>query len=100
MLREIVVRLGAAALMAATLAGCGEASDPVGQSPYEGMPKEVLKQRLEYIAQSGTTGSGLAGMRDAISNMNDPALMKEYEQLEKAAPAKAKQIAKSMASKL
>lgn len=60
-----------------------------------------LKTRLLGIAETGTTGSGLAGLRDALKATNQESMLSDLEKLESAkSPDEAKRIAKSMADKL
>ncbi len=87
--------------------GCGQGSVPadIPSAVPEVPTTDQLKSRLESVAESGTAGSALAGMPEAIAQVSDPAkrdaLMADYQKLEGAtAPNTIKQIAKSMLEKL
>lgn len=87
---------------ALSLAGCGSGSPPVPESPAPTVDSaDQLKSRLQGIAESGTTGSALAGMPEAIGQVADEAkqkaLLAEYKKLEQAqSPEAAKKIAAAM----
>jgi hypothetical protein len=90
-----------AGLLAAVI-GCGPSSKgtPAPSQPTIGSNQD-LKQRLEYIAQSGVTGSALGGLQDAVKKAGKPELEKDLGELEKAqSPDAVKAIAKRMADKL
>lgn len=89
------------------IAGCGSGGAPAGtSSPEPTVTSEAeLKTRLQYIADSGQAGSGLAGLPEAIGKVSDSAkrdaLMAEYAKLEKAgSPTAIKKIAADMLAKL
>jgi hypothetical protein len=86
---------------------CGCDGGPAGPRPGETVSTPVdqqkvdLKARLNSIAESGSTGSGLAGLREAIEASGDASLLEDYKKLEAASsPEEAKKIAASMAAKL
>lgn len=89
------------------LNGCGQSSSPSGEdsSGQQSIQTEdELKERLEYIAESGQTGSGLAGIPEMIEKISDAtkksALMEDFHKLEKSNSSTAKSVAKSMLQKL
>ncbi len=85
------------------LAGCGGPAPVVTTqtAPQVLADKAEIKQRLEGVAQSGNSGSALAGMREGIEKLGDKALLSDFDQLEKAStPEQVKQIAARMISKL
>ncbi|QDU37972.1 hypothetical protein Mal4_22910 [Maioricimonas rarisocia] len=96
-------------------AGCtGQSTSP--PSEYEDTAEQVLsskaelKERLEFVAESGFAGSGLAGIQNGIEQLRSTdaaladSLSTSLQQLEAADAAgngaKVKQIAKQMAAKL
>lgn len=103
-----------AALLAlsVTMMGCGPSTPPPNQSnPVEDKTvsaKEDVKKMLQGIAESGSAGSGLMGLKESIDKAIRPAdakladeLMKDYEQLSQTQdPQKIKDIAGRMAGKL
>lgn len=99
------LRLAAAAVVLGAVVGCsnppapGTVVTPIDQQEVSGNAE--LKSRLESIAETGMTGSGLAGLREAIEKGGDAGLLADYQRLEAAAtPEEAKTIAASMAGKL
>lgn len=93
-----------------TVLGCGGPSykpTPSTEQLMKVTGKEELKKRLTSAGETGTGGSGLAGMREAIEALrgSDAALadqlIKDLSQLEQADDAeKIKSLAKQMAAKL
>lgn len=99
-----LVSLCLAGLLVVMSSGCGD-SPSSKSSGSSGSPvlksNDELKQRLNYIAQSGVTGSALGGMQDSIKKAGKPELEKDFAELEKAkSPDAIKSIAKRMADKL
>ena len=101
-------RLGAillAAAVALVSTGCtrqrGAPGGPEGVLPAVSSDAE-LRSRLEYIANTGVTGSGLGGLPEFFANHPKKAdLMADYKKLEAAAtPDQAKGIAKKMLERL
>jgi hypothetical protein len=91
-------------LLAVLVVGCGRPSTPANppapDQPVLGSNAE-LKQRLEYIANSGIGGSALGGLREAVEKVGDATLVKDLGDLERTQdPEQLKAIAKRMASKL
>jgi len=98
------VSLCLAVLLAAAMSGCGgpSSSQKAGSTaqPVIGSNAE-LKQRLNYIAESGQTGSALGGLQDSIKKLGKADLEKDLAELEQAkSPDAIKTIAKRMADKL
>lgn len=92
-----------AVVLATSMAGCdGSSSKPVPSNPQPVInSNEELKQRLNYMAESGVTGSALGGLQEGIKKLGKEDLDKDLAELEKAHdPATVKQIAKRMAEKL
>jgi hypothetical protein len=93
-------------VLAASLVGCGGGSPPGEASPIgEVKSVEELKQRLQYVADSGQAGSALAGLDTEINKIPDEAkkkaLLAEFAKLSNTQdPNAAKALAKSMISKL
>lgn len=86
--------------------GCGGGSPPGEVSPI-GEVKSVdeLKQRLQYVVESGQAGSALAGLDTEINKIPDEAkkkaLLADFTKLSNTQdPNAAKAIAKGMISKL
>jgi hypothetical protein len=86
-------------------AGCGSSAPP----PVDATPAiasvDQLRDRLTYIAESGQTGSGLAGLEEVINTVPDEAkkkaLLADYTKLSQATSAQAaKTLAKAMLGKL
>lgn len=113
------IRMNSAALILAgicsfTLAGCGQGTSPA--SPVEDTAaqslasKAELKTRLNEVAESGSVGSGMAGLRNGAEALKGSesalatGLLGDLDRLEKADQAgksdEVKSIAKSMAAKL
>jgi hypothetical protein len=93
-------------VLAASLVGCGGGSPPGEVSPI-GEVKSVdeLKQRLQYVADSGQAGSALAGLDAEINKIADEAkkkaLLADFAKLSATQdPNAAKALAKAMIAKL
>lgn len=99
---QSLCRIGAAAVLAVTLAGCGGTPAPTGPPPErQALAKAEMKQRLEMIAKDGQTGSTLGGIKEGLEQIGDPTLLSDYAKLESAkSPAEIKKIAGQMAAKL
>ena len=89
------------------LCGCGSSSSPspvtVGPSaPPVLQSADELTQRLQFIVDSGVTGSALGGMPEIIEKLEQKDdLMADFKKLEAATdPGQIKSIAKSMMGKL
>jgi len=92
------------------MCGCGSGNVPTSKPTEVGMKisgKEELKKRLTSVGETGSGGSGLAGMREAIEALrgSDAALadqlIKDLGQLEQADGAEQiKALAQQMAAKL
>lgn len=86
------------------LVGCGgRSSGPaVDPGPPTIASRDELRQRLEYIAESGVTGSGLAGMPEIIGRLDDASAFEaDYRRLESAqSPEAIKSVAREMLKKL
>ena len=93
------------------MCGCGGSGNVPTSKPTEvGMKfsgKEELKKRLTSVAETGSGGSGLAGIREAIVELktSDAAiadqLLQDFGQLEKTEDTtQIKAIAQRMAAKL
>jgi hypothetical protein len=98
-----LVSLCLAGLLAVALSGCGgsPSSKSTGSTSPEINSNQQLKERLDYIAKSGVTGSALAGMQETVKKTGKADLEKDYGELEKAkSPEEIKTIAKRMADKL
>lgn len=84
--------------------GCGSrgSAPAVDPGPPTIATKDELRQRLEYIAASGMTGSGLAGMPEIIGRLENAATFEaDYQRLEAAeSPEAVKSIAQEMLKKL
>jgi hypothetical protein len=87
------------------VSGCGpSAPAPVDTNPaVQGV--DQLRDRLNYIAESGQTGSSLAGFQEIINGLADEAkkkaLLADYDKLSQATNANTiKTIAKGMLGKL
>lgn len=102
------VRCLGVALVAATLVlpvGCapsgGSTNQPADAPPRIGSTDE-LRRRLEYIVESGVTGSGLAGIPEIIATLpQKESLEADYRKLEAATSAgQIKSVAKGMLEKL
>lgn len=102
-------RLGVAIACGTVLAvqliiGCGSrgSAPAVDPGPPTIASKDELRQRLEYIATSGITGSGLAGMPEIIERLENAAVFEaDYRRLEAAeSPEAIKSIAQEMLKKL
>lgn len=103
-----------AALLGLTVftAGCGGSTPPPSTtSPVEEKivgAKEDVKKMLQGIAESGSGGSGLMGVKESIEKAIRPSdakladdLMKDFDQLSQTQdPQKVKEIATRMAGKL
>lgn len=90
-------------LLAFALSGCGGPAPSSKSAPAQPVlnSNQELKERLNYIANSGVTGSALGGMPEIIKKSGKPELEKDYAELEKAqSPDQIKSIAKRMADKL
>ena len=93
---------------AACLLGCGGSAappSPAGESTPEVQSTEQLRDRLQQIADSGVTGSGLAGVDAIIAQIPDAAkksaLEADYAKLQQAEkPTAIKKIASDMIAKL
>ncbi len=84
--------------------GCGGAgsSPPSEPSPAPEVTNDTqLKERLQFIAESGGMGSALAGIKELCEKTGKAALLADAEKLENAqSPEAAKAIAKGMLGKL
>lgn len=95
----------AAACLGAGLVGCGGGAGP-SNAPATVEPSigsdEQLRERLQYIADSGVAGSGLGGLPEFIEKHAKKAeLMADYKKLQAASsPDQIKSIAKAMLGKL
>ena len=93
-----------------TVLGCGGPSykpTPPTEQLLKVTGKEELKKRLTSTGETGTGGSGLAGIREAIEALRGSdavladQLIKDFEQLEQAEDAEQiKALAQQMAAKL
>jgi len=105
-IRPVIVLVAAG--LVAGLAGCGRSRVGTGTSaPAASQVPTIesdaqLKERLEYIANSGVAGSGLAGLPEIIEkHANKKDLMAEFKKLQAATSAdQIKSIAKTMLGKL
>ncbi|TSA01228.1 MAG: hypothetical protein D4R77_14560 [Planctomycetaceae bacterium] len=85
--------------------GCGATPSPTSTEP-SGPPvlksADELTQRLQFIVDSGVTGSALGGMPEIIEKLEQrDDLMADFKKLEAATdPGQIKSIAKSMMGKL
>jgi hypothetical protein len=97
--------LFAALTLGLAVSGCGpSAPAPVDTNPAI-LGADQLRDRLSYIAESGQTGSGLAGLEEVINTVPDEAkkksLLADYAKLSQATNANTvKTIAKGMLGKL
>lgn len=95
----------ALACLVAGVAGCdggaGPSNAPASVEPTIGSD-EQLRERLQYIADSGVAGSGLGGLPEFIEKHAKKAeLMADYKKLQAASsPDQIKSIAKAMLGKL
>lgn len=95
----------AVACLVAGVAGCdggaGPSNAPATVEPSIGSDDQ-LRERLQYIADSGVAGSGLGGLPEFIEKHAKKAeLMADYKKLQAAAsPEQIKSIAKAMLGKL
>lgn len=97
--------LFAALTLGLAVSGCGPSAPvPVDANPaVQGV--DQLRDRLTYIAESGQTGSSLAGFQEIINGLADEAkkkaLLADYDKLSQATNANTiKTIAKGMLGKL
>jgi hypothetical protein len=101
---QLIRSVGLICLLSFLLVGCTGPSTPPSPTPPSQPTvesNEVLKQRLNGMAESGTAGSALGGMREAIQKLGKEDLLKDLDELEKAQdPAAVKAIAKRMLEKL
>jgi hypothetical protein len=101
--RPLLILLIAAATCGST--GCsrqrGAPGGPEGVLPAVASDAE-LRQRLEYMVQSGIAGSGLGGLPEFFANHAKKAeLMADFKKLEAAqTPDQVKAIAKTMLGRL
>ena len=101
-----------AVVLSFCVVGCGpDAPPPNTKNPIEEKTvaaKEDLKKMLQSIAESGSGGSGLMGVKESIDKSVRPSdakladdLMKDYDQLSSTQDSgKIKEIATRMAGKL
>ena len=95
----------AVACMVAGVAGCdggaGPSNAPASVEPSIGSD-EQLRERLQYIADTGVAGSGLGGLPEFIEKHSKKAeLMADFKKLQAAgSPEQIKSIAKAMLGKL
>jgi len=94
-------------LLAVVLVGCGQSSTSEGPEtlPDSSVKSNAeMKERLQYVAETGAGGSALAGMREILQGAGDESLLTDFDALEKADQVgdmeKVKQIAKRMIGKL
>lgn len=90
------------ALMIISLAfGCGSGAPAPAPSVSPAVSSaDQLKERLKYVAESGTGGSALAGMPEMIEK-TDKSLMPDFQALERAqTPDQVKAAAKKLLDKL
>jgi len=105
-LRPAVVLV--AAFLAVGLTGCGRSRMGTGTNAPAAEAKPTiesdaqLKERLEYIANSGAAGSALGGLPEFIEkHAKQKELMAEFKKLQAATtPDQIKSIAKAMLGKL
>ena len=105
--RPAMLALVVAGLVVGT-AGCGRSRMGTGtNAPAASQAPTIesdaqLKERLEYIANSGVAGSGLGGLPEIIEkHANKKDLMAEFKKLQAAtSPDQIKSIAKTMLGKL
>jgi hypothetical protein len=90
------------ALSVAVGCGGGGSSPPTEPSPTPEVTSDAqLKERLQYIAESGGMGSAFAGIKELCEKSGKPALVADAQKLESAqSPEAAKAIAKGMLGKL
>lgn len=92
-------------VLAAGAVGCsrqrGAPGGPEGVTPAVASDAE-LRQRLEYMVQSGIAGSGLGGLPEFFANhAKKTELMADFKKLEAAqTPDQVKAIAKTMLGRL
>ena len=96
-----LIGLCLAALLMAAVSGCGPTPKQIESKAPEINSNQELKQRLSYMAESGFTGSALAGLQDGIKKLGKEDLNEDLAELEKAQdPETVKKIAKRMVDKL
>jgi hypothetical protein len=81
--------------------GAGPSNAPASVEPSIGSD-EQLRERLQYIAETGVAGSGLGGLPEFIEKHSKKAeLMADFKKLQAAgSPEQIKSIAKTMLGKL
>ncbi|MCA9048457.1 MAG: hypothetical protein KDA89_06995 [Planctomycetaceae bacterium] len=99
------ILLGLTLVVSASLhIGCsgGGTSAPSPESPSPEITTDSeLKERLQFIAESGGTGSALAGVKELCEKAGKASLVSDAEKLERTDnPEAAKKIAQGMLEKL
>lgn len=96
-------RIVFAVVLALGLSGCGASTSPASpESPNPAATTAAeFKDRLTNIADTGATGSAMAGLPELAKQQSDPSLVKDVEALQKAtSPNQVKALAKKMLEKV
>ncbi len=81
--------------------GCGNSAPSEPPPDPNQLSKDQFKERLEFIAKEGSTGSALAGIVEGAEKTGNPVLVADAKKLQGTNnPAQAKKLATEMLGKL